>query len=80
LLSSAFFIRKDLKDRKVKEYNNPKDVKNIVNLCDKHFEVDGNIENVWERVVLIGIRRFASSYMFIVWNQYHELYIQKIRF
>ena len=64
-------------------YTNPNKIKNIVQLCDEHKEVEGKINGEWQTVILIGIRRFSGDFLFIVWpirGACSEVYLKEIKF
>lgn len=72
----------------MKDYINPKEIKNIVDLCNKYTTVqyDSNYSYTglnsspeWLRCTLVGIEKFSSSFMFIVFREGVRKYVQRIR-
>jgi Ni,Fe-hydrogenase III large subunit len=52
------------------EINNPKQISNIVDMCDNHAAVEfyDERDQSWKQGTLVGIRRFAGDFMFLVYS------------
>jgi hypothetical protein len=64
------------------EYNNPKDINNIAELCDSHIVVEYKInkyDRLWKQGILAGIRRFADCFLFFIHDNLNEYYVQIIK-
>lgn len=65
-------------------YNNPIQIKGIVEMCDNHISIQYSTtykisakDIEWKTGVLIGIKRFANDFMFIIFDG-HEKYVKNV--